>query len=244
MTLSIVHTQEVLGKDFQVYGSVEEPLFLAKDVAEWIEHNNASEMLRKVDEDEKVQHDIIVGKYSTRRTAWFLTEHGVYEVLMQSRKPIAKAFKKEVKNILKQIRVTGGYIPVEEEESPEEFLARALLVAQKTLEKKDKLIAQQQKTIEIQAPKVERYEEYIDANGVYTSETLGKKLGFKSARAFNSFLQENKLIFKRGQEWKPSAKLPVNTYRLLPFFTPYNTVRENLRFTPALIEFLKNEELI
>ena len=40
---------------------------------------------------------------------WFLTEDGVYEVLMQSRKPIAKQFKKEVKKILKEIRTTGEY---------------------------------------------------------------------------------------------------------------------------------------
>ena len=43
---------------------------------------------------------------------WFLTEDGLYEVLMQSRKPIAKQFKKEVKQILKQIRRTGDYVPV------------------------------------------------------------------------------------------------------------------------------------
>lgn len=40
---------------------------------------------------------------------WFLTEDGLYEVLMQSRKPIAKAFKKEVKQILKTIRLNGMY---------------------------------------------------------------------------------------------------------------------------------------
>lgn len=40
---------------------------------------------------------------------WFLTEDGLYEVLMQSRKPKAKEFKKEVKKILKSIRKTGGY---------------------------------------------------------------------------------------------------------------------------------------
>ena len=46
---------------------------------------------------------------------WFLTEDGLYEVLMQSRKPIAKEFKKEVKKILKQIRTTGGAVRNEEE---------------------------------------------------------------------------------------------------------------------------------
>ena len=41
---------------------------------------------------------------------WFLTEDGLYEVLMQSRKPIAKQFKKKVKEILKEIRKTGQYV--------------------------------------------------------------------------------------------------------------------------------------
>ena len=43
----------LMGKTFSVYGTVEEPLFRAKDVAEWIEHSDVSVMLRSVDEDEK-----------------------------------------------------------------------------------------------------------------------------------------------------------------------------------------------
>mgnify|MGYP003401111636 CR=1 FL=1 len=43
------------------------------------------------------------------REMWFLTEDGLYEVLMQSRKPIAKEFKKQVKLILKEIRKHGMY---------------------------------------------------------------------------------------------------------------------------------------
>ncbi|MEI2358559.1 hypothetical protein [Mesobacillus zeae] len=44
---------------------------MARDVAEWIKHKNASEMLKKVDEDEKLQHDTIVGKYSTKEQLGF-----------------------------------------------------------------------------------------------------------------------------------------------------------------------------
>ena len=62
---------------------------------------------------------------------WFLTEDGLYEVLMQSRKPIAKQFKKKVKEILKQIRKTGGYIPVAEDEDDATIMAKALLVAKR-----------------------------------------------------------------------------------------------------------------
>ncbi|WP_257209028.1 BRO-N domain-containing protein [Bacillus toyonensis] len=70
-------------------------MFLALDVAEWIDHSNPTMMLKVVDEDEKTKiHTTINIVYSAYN--WFLTEEGVYEVLMLSRKPIAKQWKKEV----------------------------------------------------------------------------------------------------------------------------------------------------
>ena len=44
-----------MGKTFSVYGTVEEPLFRANDVADWIEHSNVSTMLQSIDEDKKVK---------------------------------------------------------------------------------------------------------------------------------------------------------------------------------------------
>ncbi|MDC4241658.1 MULTISPECIES: phage antirepressor KilAC domain-containing protein [Clostridium] len=111
--LIIFEEREVLGKDFKIYGTKENPLFLAKDVKEWIEHSDVSMMLKKVDEEEKVTNNVCT--LGGIQQAWFLTEDGLYEVLMQSRKPIAKQFKKEVKKILKQIRTTGGAVKNEEE---------------------------------------------------------------------------------------------------------------------------------
>lgn len=108
--LMIIDERNLFGKHFRIYGTKENPLFLAKDVAEWIEHSKVSMMLDGVDEDEKLRETILTS--GQRREMWFLTEDGLYEVLMQSRKPIAKAFKKEVKKILKQIRQTGGYINI------------------------------------------------------------------------------------------------------------------------------------
>ena len=64
-------------------------------------------MLESIDENEKIKREI--GTLTNSYSAWFLTEDGLYEVLMQSRKPIAKAFKKEVKIILKTIRQNGMY---------------------------------------------------------------------------------------------------------------------------------------
>lgn len=66
------------------------------------------EMLQTVDDDEKGVRNVYTP--GGMQEAWFLTEDGLYEVLMQSRKPKAKEFKKEVKKILKSIRKTGGYV--------------------------------------------------------------------------------------------------------------------------------------
>ena len=104
--------QSFLDKRIRVFGTPEDPLFLAKDVADWIDYNVSSvnKMLANVDEDEKTTRKIIPNGSIYKTEAWFLTEDGLYEVLMQSRKPKAKEFKKEVKKILKSIRKTGGYV--------------------------------------------------------------------------------------------------------------------------------------
>ena len=112
--IKVIDEREVLGKHFRIYGDIENPLFLAKDVAEWIEHSNPRMMLQNIDEDEKVVNNVYTP--GGNQEAWFLNEDGVYEVLMQSRKPIAKQFKKEVKKILKQIRLTGGVVIEDREE--------------------------------------------------------------------------------------------------------------------------------
>lgn len=106
--VKILNEQEVLGKQFKVYGTAESPLFVANDVAEWIEHSNVTEMLKGIDEEEKLTSTIL--RAGQNRQMNMLTEDGLYEVLMQSRKPIAKQFKKKVKEILKTIRKTGGYV--------------------------------------------------------------------------------------------------------------------------------------
>lgn len=109
MELQVINEQEVLGKHFTVYGTADEPLFVAKDVAEWIEYDLSSvnKMLDKIDEDEKLVGTLF--RSGQNREVWFLTENGLYEVLMQSRKPLAKEFKKKVKEILKSIRKHGLY---------------------------------------------------------------------------------------------------------------------------------------
>jgi len=101
--LQVIDKRNILDHEVTTYGDLENPLFLAKDVANWIEHSDVSKMMKSVDEDEKVKN--IVRTLGGNQEMWFLTEDGLYEVLMQSRKPIAKQFKKKVKKLLKDLRL-------------------------------------------------------------------------------------------------------------------------------------------
>lgn len=161
--LKVIHEQVVLNKKLKVYGTVENPLFLAKDVANWIEHSDTSKMIRSIDEDEKVKNN--VPTLGGNQESWFLTEDGLYEVLMQSRKPIAKQFKKQIKTVLKEIRLNGGYIATNEDDDEMTILAKGFLIAQKTIESNKKKIVEQQLIIDAQKPKV------LFAEAIQASET-------------------------------------------------------------------------
>lgn len=73
---------------------------LAKNVVDWIEHTHPGRMIEKIDNDEKGRK--IVTILGGNQEMWLLTEDGIHEVLIQSRKP--KAQKRKNKQLLKQIR--------------------------------------------------------------------------------------------------------------------------------------------
>ncbi len=107
MQTDILRTINAQGHELNIYGTTEEPLFLAVEVAKMIDYSvgKTGQMLNHVDEDEKLTDTIY--RAGQERQMWFLTEDGLYEVLMQSRKPIARRFKRAVKDILKDLRLSG-----------------------------------------------------------------------------------------------------------------------------------------
>ncbi|NYS33559.1 phage repressor protein [Streptococcus danieliae] len=113
--IQVVTTTEFNGHPLDIYGNIDEPLFLARAVAEMIDYQkntqgyyNTPKMMKLVDDDEKFKASI--PNRDSPQPMWFLTEQGLYEVLFQSRKPIAKEFKKWVKQVLKEIRQQGYYM--------------------------------------------------------------------------------------------------------------------------------------
>jgi prophage antirepressor-like protein len=152
-----------------------EPWFCAVDVcaALGIEHHRRAvgDML---DDDEKgVRKTDSLGG---RQEMLFVTESGLYALIMRSRKPEAKAFRKWVTTeVLPSIRKHGGYMMATPEETPEEIMARALLLAQCTIdaakiradyeaaraERLELQSEEQQKQLQASAPKVQYYENVL-----------------------------------------------------------------------------------
>ena len=104
--MNIFRTIRVNGADIDIYGDNNEPLFLAVDIAKMIGYSvsNTNQMLNTIDLSEKLT--LIIQWSGQKREMWFVTESGLYEILMQSRKPIARKFKIAIKCILKDLRLS------------------------------------------------------------------------------------------------------------------------------------------
>lgn len=224
--ISVLKQTELCGQQFTVYGSSQEPLFIAKDVASVIEHSDVSTMMRTVDEDEKLVQTIFVS--GQNREVWMLTESGLYEVLMQSRKPIAKQFKKGIKAILKEIRKTGGYIATTQEDTPELIMARALQVAQATIDRHKKQlefanerIALQGEQLKSQAPKVDYYDQVLQSEGTMTTRQLAMSIGM-TANTLNKKLCNAGIQFRQSGMY--ILRSPYSSYNLTGVRSyPYTT---------------------
>ena len=182
--LEVVAETEILGKKIKMYKSIEDPLFMASDVAEWIEHSNARMMLKKIEDEEKgVNNVYTLGGVQEK---WFLTEDGLYEVCMQSRKPIAKAMKKEIKAYLKSIRKTGAAIqPGREEEMVQKYFPSFSKEVQ--TEMVNDLIKQNKELKEF-------YDDLMNTEGLMSINTMAKELGIGEYKLF-AFLRNKKVLF-------------------------------------------------
>lgn len=208
--IRIINKSTFLDKEIDVWGSIEHPLFRAKDVASWLAIKNVPDLVKRVDVDEV--HRFNLG--SLQGDTWFLTEDGLYEVLMQSRKPAAKQFKKGVKAILHELRKTGAYIVAKPEDTEEDIIARGLIAAKAALERKEQqlkelqaaneqqaaTIGTQEKQLAKAAPKVEYYDQTLAAVNCITPTQIGNDLGI-SARALNQKLAEIGVIYKQSGQW-------------------------------------------
>lgn len=117
-----------------------EPWFVGKDVAESLGHENPARAIRKfVDDEDKGETELVTP--GGKQNAIIINESGLYSLALSSKLPSAKQFKRWITSeVIPSIRKTGGYIATAPDMTDAEIMAKALLVAQRTIEDRDKRI--------------------------------------------------------------------------------------------------------
>ena len=171
-----------------------EPWFVAADVCRALEIKNNRDAITRLDDDEKgvVSTDTLGGTQEVS----VVNEPGLYSLVLGSRKPEAKAFKRWITHeVIPSIRKTGGYIAGQESMTDDELLANALLVAQRKIAQRDARIASLTVENQIMLPKAEYFDELVDRNTLTSFRETAKALGAKP-KAFVQFLLDRKYIYR------------------------------------------------
>lgn len=193
-------------------------LFLLSDLCNVLGLRNPSSVKTRLDNDDVQLIDlhalnITEGSINGNTMANFVNESGFYDVLLQSKSTKVKPFRKWVtSDVLPSLRKHGAYMITREEDTPEMIMARAVLYANSKIEemKEQQLELQQQlelkeKQIEVQAPKVEYYEEILKSNNLHTITTIAATYNM-SAVTMNRILLLAKVIRRTGNEYSLTAK--------------------------------------
>ncbi len=142
----------------------------------------------------------------------FITEGDVYRLVVSSKLPEAEKFESWIfDEVVPQIRQTGGYIPITTATatpmSDAEIMASALLIAQKTIEARDKALTTANNTIQELKPKADYTDMVLKSKGLLNVTQIAQDYGM-SASAFNKLLEKFKVQYKdkRTGQWILYAK--------------------------------------
>ncbi len=173
-----------------------EPWFVGKDVAAILGYAKPLNALAThIDEDESLKQGLI-DSMGTEQNAIFINESGLYSLVLSSKLPTAKAFKRWITHdVIPSIRKNGGYIAGQEAMTAEELMAKALLVAKKTIEEKEAELSRKQVENAIMAPKADYFDELVDRNLLTGIRETAKELGVKQ-KVFVDFLLDKKYLHR------------------------------------------------
>ena len=172
-----------------------EPWFVGKDVAEALGYRDTSDALKKhVDADDKLTRRF--ADSGQAREMYIINESGLYSLILSSKLPGAKEFKRWITHdVIPMIRKTGGYIKGQETMTPDELMAKALMVAQQTLADREARISQLTVDKAIMQPKADYFDELVERGLLTNFRETAKQLGIPP-RKFVNWLIEHKYLYR------------------------------------------------
>lgn len=231
-----------------------EPWFVGKDVADILGYQNGSrDVNRHVDEDDRQNYQN--GTFESNRGLTIINESGLYSLILSSKMPKAKEFKRWVTSeVIPAIRKTGGYIAGSENMTDEEIMAKAVLVAQSTIRQRDQRIKELESDVAAAKPKV------LFADAVSASDStiligdlakILKQNGYNTGqkRLFQWLRDNGYLIKRQGADYNSPTQRSMELGLFRVKETPiihadgHVTVNKTVKVTPKAQIYFANKFL-
>lgn len=206
------------------------PWFVAKDVCAILEISNPSDALKRLDDDERSRFNL--GRQGETN---IINEAGLYTLVLGSRKPEAREFKRWVTHeVLPTIRKTGGYIPATEAESDEDILAKAVLIAQKTIDLKNQQLRAKDAQIKELEPKAQALDAFTNVEDRLLVREAAKVLSNSgtpiSEKQLREWMTANDWIYKHHGSWHATAKHCTAGHLVMVMSQKHGTKTDGTKF--------------
>ena len=193
-----------------------EPMFCLADVCRALDITHVTDVKSRLKQD-GVGTSEVIDSLGRKQTATFINESNLYKVIFQSRKPSAEKFTDWVTDeVIPSIRKNGGYIANQEQMTPEQIVANALIVAQNIITQKDK-------QIEEMKPKADYFDELVDRNLLTNFRDTAKEFGVKESYFINWLIEKN-YIYRdcKGKLQPYAASMDKGLFEIKEFSSKYS----------------------
>ena len=231
--------------ELRISGTPDKPMFCLNDVCKALGLGNVTALKSRL--DEKGFTTIKALTSGGNQQMIFINEPNLYRCIFQSRKAEAEQFQDWVFNeILPSIRKSGGYIATQVNETPEMIMARALKVAEHTIEEHEKKMkalaeeneAQKRRNKQLEAdtqmkaeeikkltPDADYARQTLTAVNTWNTNIIAKEMGM-SAVTLNQHLQRLGIQYKQHKVWILSAKYQGKGYTKTQTYNYFNSAGE------------------
>ncbi len=202
--------------EIRIEGTEKKPMFCLSDVCRALDIRNVSDCKSRLNQKGIAFIDTLTE--GGRQRMIFIDEANLYKCIFQSRKREAEKFQDWVTDeILPSIRQDGGYMVIREDETEEDLMARALLVAQATLKRKEEKIRQLEAKAKLDAPKVDFFDSVAESKDAIEMKAVANTLNYIS-------IGRNKLFaILREQKVLLPSNLPYQKYIDAGYFRTIET---------------------
>lgn len=165
----------------------------------------------------------------------FISEPGLYKLIMRSRKPGAKEFQRWVTHeVLPQIRRTGGYIPTTDADDDMTILAKAVIVAQKTIELKNQQLRTKDTQIKELEPKAQALDTFTNVEDRLLIREAAKILSNSgtpiSEKQLREWMNDNDWIYKANGSWHATARHCTAGHLVMVMSQKHGTKADGAKF--------------